>query len=77
MRKKVVYYKKLRKHIKDSGMTFKQFAKDVLHIDPMTLTYKFTGRISFTLDDIKIIQKHFNLSPIQVDEFFLHERFTK
>lgn len=72
-----VYYKKLRKFIKGQGMSFKEYADKVLHLNPMTLTYKFTGRLSFTLEDIKLTQKYFNLSPLQVDEFFLHERFTK
>lgn len=76
MRKKQVYYHKLRKFIKSNDMTFKRYAEEVLHINPMTLTYKFTGRLGFSIEDIKLTRDYFKLSPLQVDEFFLHERFT-
>lgn len=73
MRKKVVYYKELRKFIKSKGMNFKQYAENVLHINPMSLTYRFTGRTNFTIDDIILTRDYFNLSPMQIDAFFFHE----
>ena len=73
MRKKVVYYHELRKFIKAQGMNFKQYAQNVLHIDPMSLTYRFTGRVMFSVDDIKLTRDYFGLEPAQIDIFFLRE----
>lgn len=69
MKKADVNYPELRKFIK-SKMTFKKYAEDVLILVPMTLTFKFNGKIPFTQEDIQRTKDYFHLTSKQVVLFF-------
>lgn len=66
-------YEKLRNYIKSQGMTLKDFAIKVLDVRPQTCDYKYRGIAKFTIKQINITKKYFNLSNKQVFEFFLNE----
>lgn len=71
--RKVKLYGELRRLIKDNYGTYINFAKNVLHVDRVTLQYKLSGKNAFNLDEISLIQKTFNLTDEQVVRFFLHK----
>ena len=66
-------YVKLRNFIKGQGMMYKDFAVKVLHTSSTNVDYKWRGKHDFTIEQVKMIRKYFNLTNKQVIDYFFDE----
>jgi hypothetical protein len=68
-----IKYSKLRNFVKGQGMTYKEFAENVLHTSATNIDYKWRGVHDFTIEQVKTIRTYFNLTNKQVIDYFFDE----
>ena len=66
----VMKHNKFRAYLVEHEINQEEVAK-VLDISRTAFTYKLSGRIRFSIDDINKLQKAYKLTDKQVKQFFL------